>query len=252
MLTTAGRQSWIVTCRRAEGVRVVGIPYAGGGPAMFRSWAQELPSNIELCAVQLPGREGRMKEEPIRDLRDVVDELAEAITGVLDRPIVLFGHSIGGLIAFELTRELRRRYGFEPVHLFVSGCPAPQSSIGELLYDLPDAEFLEHMRRFNGTPKEVLEHPELMQLLLPVLRADFALRDTYEYREEPPLDCPISCFGGMDDREVDFAKLEGWRRHTNGSFEWTMFQGDHFFVRSSQTAVLDALSLVCTRATAQV
>jgi surfactin synthase thioesterase subunit len=247
MLTSARLQPWIVTCRQAAGVRLLCFPYAGGGPSVFRHWPQHLSTDIEVCAVQLPGREARMKEPPIGELRRLVVELAEVVEPYFDRPVALFGHSIGGLIAFELAREMRRRHGIEPVHLFVSGCPAPQVPDSDPLYDLPEDEFMERMRRFNGTPREVLEHPEMMQLMLPALRADFSLRDTYAYVEEPPLRCPISALGGMNDRCVRTEILERWREHTSEAFQLWLFQGDHFFLRTAQAAVVESVAATLQR-----
>lgn len=244
MLTTADRRPWIVTCRRGDGLRLICFPYAGGGPSLFRSWPFESSQQIEVCAVQLPGREARMKEPPISDLRRLVLELSDALEPLLDRPMALFGHSIGGLVAFEFARELRRRHGIEPVHLFVSGCPAPQLTDDDRLSELPDGEFLERMRRFNGTPREILEHAEMMELVLPTLRADFALRDTYVHRDESPLGCPISAFGGMADHAVGFDRLEPWQAHTAEGFQLWLFQGDHFFVRTAQAAVVEAVMLI--------
>ena len=244
MLTAADRRPWIVTCRRGDGLRLICFPYAGGGPSLFRGWPLELSQQVEVCAVQLPGREARMKEPPIGDLRRLVVELADAIEPSLDRPFALFGHSVGGLVAFEFARELRRRDGVEPVHLFVSGCPAPELSDDDRLSELPDGEFLERMRRFNGTPREILEHAEMMELVLPTLRADFSLRDTYRHRAESPLGCAISAFGGMADRAVGVDKLNPWSAHTAGGFQLWLFQGDHFFVRTAQAAVVEAVKLL--------
>lgn len=244
MLKTAERRPWIVTCRRGDGLRLICFPYAGGGPSLFRGWPLDLLRNIEVCAVQLPGREARMKEPPIGDLTRLVADLADAIEPSLDRPIALFGHSIGGLVAFEFARELRDRYGIEPVHLFVSGCPAPQLPDGERLSDLPDGEFLERVQRFNGTPREILGHAEMMELVMPTLRADFSLRDTYVHRPAPPLNCAISAFGGMADQAVGADKLEPWKAHTAEGFQLWLFQGDHFFVRTAQVAVVEAMTLI--------
>lgn len=247
MLTTARSQPWIVTCRQTRGIRLLCFPYAGGGPSVFRGWPQYLSADIELCAVQLPGREGRMKEAPIGEIGRLVAELANAIEPSLDRPVALFGHSIGGLIAFEIAREMRRRYGIEPVHLFVSGCPAPQMHDNDPLHDLPEGEFLDRMRRFNGTPREVLEHPEMMQLVLPALRADFSLRDTYRHVTEPPLGCAISVFGGTEDVCVGKEKLELWKAHTSEWFQLCLFEGDHFFLRTAQADVVESVSTTLQR-----
>ncbi len=249
MLTVSRISPWIVTPRPVEsGMRLICFPYAGAGASLFRSWADsELLADIEVCAVQLPGRETRITESPVGDVRRLVRMLCEALEPYLDRPFVFFGHSIGALVSFELARELRRIKGIEPSHLFVSGCPAPQLPSSERMCDLPEDEFLERVCRFNGTPPEVLNHPELMQLIIPALRADFSLRDRYVYREEPSLDCPITAFGGMSDKHVDSVMLRSWRQHTRERFQLWLFQGDHFFVRSAQGPLLEVLSSALSR-----
>ena len=215
---------------------------------MFRSWADsESLADIEVCAVQLPGREARITESPMGDLRRLVHLLCEALEPYLDRPFAFFGHSIGALVSFESARELRRIRGIEPSHLFVSGGPAPHLPDSERISDLHDDEFLKRVCRFNGTPPEVLNHPELMQLMVPALRADFSLRDRYVYREEPPLSCPITAFGGMSDTHVDGLMLRAWRQHTRERFQLWLFQGDHFFVRSAQAPLLETLSIVVSQ-----
>lgn len=249
MLTVSRVSPWIVTPRPINsGMRLICFPYAGGGASVFRSWADsEFLADIEVCAVQLPGREARITEPPVCDLRRLVPLLREALEPYLDRPFAFFGHSVGALVSFELARELRRIRGVEPSHLFVSGCPAPHLQDSERICDLPEDEFLARLGRFNGTPPEVLNHPELMQLMLPALRADFSLRDRYVYREEPPLDCPITAFGGMSDQHVSGVVLGSWRRHTRERFQLWLFQGDHFFVRSAQGPLLETLSGVLSQ-----
>ncbi|MGE3976110.1 MAG: thioesterase II family protein [Nitrospira sp.] len=249
MLTVSHMSPWIVTPRPVDsGMRLICFPYAGGGASVFRSWADnEFLADIEVCAVQLPGRETRITESPVGDVRRLVHMLCEALQPYLDRPFVFFGHSVGALVSFEVARELRRIQGIEPSHLFMSGCPAPHLQDSERLCDLHDDELLERVGRFNGTPPEVLNHPELMQLMLPVLRADFSLRDRYVYREEPPLDCPIVAFGGMSDKHVDGLMLRAWRQHTRERFQLWLFQGDHFFVRRAQGPLLEVLSSALSR-----
>ena len=246
MLTVSRISPWIVTPRSLNsGMRLICFPYAGGGASVFRSWGDsEFLADVEVCAVQLPGRESRITEPPVGDLRRLVHMLCEALEPYLDRPFVFFGHSIGALVSFELARELRRIRGIAPNHLFVSGCPAPHLPDSERICDLHDDEFLERVSRFNGTPPEVFNHSELMQLMLPALRADFSLRDRYVYREEPPLDCPIIAFGGMSDQHVNGVVLGSWRQHTRERFQLWLFQGDHFFVRSAQEPLLEILSTV--------
>jgi len=248
MLTAARPSPWVVTHRPSpDGMRLICFPYAGAGASAFRSWPDGLPSDVEICAVQLPGRESRITEPPVADLRELVPRLSDALEPYLDRPFAFFGHSIGALVCFELARELRRARGLEPVHLFVSGCPAPHHPDSDRLSELSESEFVDRLKQFNGTPPEVLHHPELMQLVLPTLRADFSLRDRYLHRDEPPLSCPITAFGGMADGHVSGAKLEGWKRHSRERFQLWLFQGDHFFLRTAQEPMLEALSSLVSR-----
>lgn len=181
-------------------------------------------------------------ERPFTQLEPLVQHLASPLLPYLDKPFAFFGHSMGGLVSFELTRLLRREYGVSPVHLFVSGHRAPQVPDPDLpIHALPESEFLEELRRFNGTPEAVLKNAELMQLLLPTLRADFAVIETYAYTPETPLECPITAYGGLQDREVSCNELEAWREQTNASFVLQMFPGDHFFLHSSGSLLLQAL-----------
>lgn len=224
-------------------LRLICFPYAGGAAQIFARWPQELPQSVELCAVQLPGRGSRFRERAFTNIHDLVSSAAEGLDGYLDRPYVFFGHSMGAMIAFELTRELRRLRKRGPEQLFCSGLRAPQfASTDRITYNLPDDEFLSELRRLNGTPPEVLESPELRQLLLPLLRADFSITQTYKHREEPPLSCPLTVFGGEDDEEADGANLEAWRRHTTGRFSMCLLPGDHFFLHTSRELLLKTLS----------
>jgi medium-chain acyl-[acyl-carrier-protein] hydrolase len=161
----------------------------------------------------------------------------------LGKPFAFFGHSLGAFIAFELARELRREDAPGPVHLFVSGARAPQIGNHKApLHSLPEPEFLEALRRLNGTPSAVLEHKELMEMVLPILRADLAVSETYTYTDEAPLDCPVSVFGGMQDREASRKYLEAWPAQTSCSSMLWMLPGDHFFLQSAQARLLWILS----------
>jgi len=182
-------------------------------------------------------------ERPFTQLSPLVEALTQGLLPLLDKPFAFFGHSLGALVSFELARELRRQYGVYPVRLFVSSCSAPQiPHRGLPIHTLPEAEFLAELRRLNGTPAEVLEHQELIRIVLPVVRADFAVYETYSYSRQPPLNCPISTFGGWHDRKVSHSDLEAWRDQTSGSFSSQMFFGDHFFLNTSQPLVLRVLS----------
>jgi len=224
-------------------IRLFCFPYAGGTALVYRTWAKKFPASVEVIAIQLPGRATRMQEPPISKLTDLVEPIASALEPVLDKPFAFFGHSMGGLIAFEVARFFRRQERALPGHMFVSGRPAPQlNSERSPLYNLPKEELLAELQQLEGTPREVLEHPELMDLMLPILRSDFSICDTYEYREEAPLACPITAFGGLQDSDVSRRKVEAWREQTSATFTLRMFPGNHFFIHSHETLLLNLLA----------
>lgn len=245
MSRPGGLNSWVVIPKPAPQarLRLFCFPYAGGGASVYYPWAKLLPPEVELCAVQLPGREGRLVEPAIPDLMELVERIGEALQPYLDRPFALFGHSNGGLMAFELTRKLRREGKPGPVHLYVGGRPAPQiERTDDPIHLLPEPEFLDALRRLNGTPEEILANTEIMELISPTLRADFSLGETYRYREEPPLDIPLSSYGGRLDDEVSEDEVAGWREQTTGPFRMVMFPGDHFFINGDRERVLAELT----------
>lgn len=224
-------------------LRLFCFPYAGGGALIFRAWPESLPETVEVCSVQLPGRGARMTEPLFTHLSPLLQTLVEAILPCMDRPFAFFGHSMGALISFELARYLREQFGLEPACLFVSGRGAPHlPNAGPAIHTLPEAQFLEELRLLNGTPKEVLENVELRKLIVPLLRADFAVCETYQYVDGPPLNCPLFAFGGCQDRGVGRDDLEAWHQQTDRSFRLWMFPGDHFFLHTAQSLVLQALS----------
>jgi medium-chain acyl-[acyl-carrier-protein] hydrolase len=224
-------------------LRLFCFPYAGGGASIYRTWGAHLPPHVELRPVQLPGRENRMSEPPLTRVEPLVRLLAEALLPYLDLPFAFFGHSMGALVAFELARKLRTTVRLEPLQLFVAGRIAPHIIRSEPPnYNLPDPELIEELRRLDGTPAEALEHPELMRLILPLLRADFELVQTYTYAGGAPLDCPVTAFGGAQDTEVSREELEGWREHTTGDFSLHMFAGGHFFLHTASEQLLRVIS----------
>lgn len=223
-------------------VRLFCFPYAGGSAAIYREWGEVLPPDIEVHAVQLPGREWRLKEEPYARVLPLVEELAVVLKALFDTPFAFFGHSLGAIISFELARELRRLGLPAPERLFLSGNRAPQLPRLELdIHDAPDELFFEGLRRLEGTPDELLENEELMALLLPAMRADFAMAETYELAPEPPLDVPFSVFGGLGDLMTDRPRLEPWADHTTGEFKLRMVPGGHFFVNETGDLILRAV-----------
>jgi medium-chain acyl-[acyl-carrier-protein] hydrolase len=172
----------------------------------------------------------------------LVQELAQGLFPFLGKPFAFFGHSMGATISFELARYLRREHHLMPRHLFVSGRRAPHMPATHAqTYNLPEPEFLVALRDLNGTPHEVLEQPDLMELMLPLLRADFELSETYTYSNGPLLDCPMSIYGGEEDNDVPREHLTAWGELTTGTVSLKMFPGDHFFVNTAQPALLETL-----------
>jgi len=216
-------------------LRLFALPYAGGGTAGFYRWRPVMPARADVVPIQLPGREARIGEPPIGDLRRLVTEIADAVVPLTDRRFVLLGHSMGAWLAFELARELRRRSARMPCLLVVAASRAPhRPSEAEPMHQLPDAEFFTEMiRRFDGIPTAIRTNAELLQLLLPAMRADMELLETYEYADEPPLDTEILAIGGTDDRAVSATALADWRRHTSRRFSTRLLPGGHFFLFST-------------------
>jgi medium-chain acyl-[acyl-carrier-protein] hydrolase len=212
---------------------------------MYSKWAKNLPPTIEVCRAQLPGREVRLKEPGFTRIKPMVQALAQAIGPYVDLPFAFFGHSMGALLAFELARELRRTHGLIPTDLFVSGHRAPQlREESRAIYQLPELDFIQEVRRLNGTPKEVFDHPELLRLMIPLIRADFEVCQTYDYSFEPPLDCPITVFGGLEDYETPVSDLEAWSIQTTTPLKLYTLPGDHFFIQASQPFMLQVISQV--------
>lgn len=244
MSRSAVAERWLayVSPRPHASIRLFCFPYAGGAASAFRSWADALPHDVEVCPVQLPGRETRFREAAFNRMTPLVEALAKALRPHLDRPFAFFGHSLGALVAFELSRQLRRDCGLEPVRLFVSGCGGPQFRDGTATHTRPADEFWREVWRLDGTPAEVLDNAELRELLLPTLRADFAVGETYRYVEGSPLNCPVFALGGLGDETVDRRDLDGWRETTTGSFQRLMLAGNHFFLKTSRPRLLQTLA----------
>lgn len=223
-------------------LRLFCLPYAGGSASSFHTWINDLPKTLEVCAIALPGRGNRFTEPAFTRLSLLVEAIAIAIQPYLDKPFALFGHSMGGLVSFELARRLSQNASSPLVHLFVSGYRAPQlPAANPAIHVLPDHEFLQEIRRLNGTPKPLLENAEFMQLILPTLRADFTALETYVYTPGPPLSCPITTLGGLQDPEVSVDALEAWREQTSATFSLQMLPGDHFFLHTSQSRLLQLI-----------
>jgi medium-chain acyl-[acyl-carrier-protein] hydrolase len=184
-----------------------------------------------------------MTEKPFIRMPALVSALTDALLPLFDKPFAFFGHSMGAWIGFELARRLQTKHRVEPLHLFVSGAGAPHVPSREHpLHDLPEDEFIQALGGLNGTPKELLESEELMQLMLPILRADFAVCETYTYKNGSVLNCPITAFGGLQDRRLYRSDIKAWREETNSTFTMKMLPGDHFFLHTAATLLLPLLA----------
>ena len=216
-------------------VRLFCLPYAGGGASAYRSWQGIMPADVEVCPVQPPGREQRIREAAISSIERLIEAIDAALGPMLDRPFVLFGYSMGATVAFEWAHRLRMEHGTEPQLLIVAARAAPQLPPTEpRMYDLPDDEFKERLRDLSGTRDGVLENEELMELVLPLLRADFEIHDTYRPTTRPPLTCPIVVFGGREDDTVPEESLRLWSAVSDGPFDLHLLPGDHFGLLESR------------------
>ncbi|HEX4036859.1 MAG TPA: alpha/beta fold hydrolase [Acidobacteriaceae bacterium] len=238
-------RDWVVCPKKKSdaSIRLFCFPYAGGGCSAFRSWVEEAGHDLELCFLQYPGRENRIREQPIARLAELVPLLASGMTSWLDRPFGFYGHSLGGRIAFETARELRRRRSRGPACLFVGASHAPQLRWPyPPLHAMDEGPFLEGMQeRYGGVPKQILDDPEMRALLIPTLRADVAMLETYAYTAEPPLDCDITVFGGNTDRTVERPALEAWKDQTRGAFRFHALSGGHFFLQTARRELLSTI-----------
>jgi medium-chain acyl-[acyl-carrier-protein] hydrolase len=226
-------------------LRLFCFPYAGGSASAFGAWPNHISTDVDVCPVQLPGRESRLKESPYRRLTPLVEALADALLPLFDKPFAFFGHSMGALIGFELARHLRKRALPQPIHLFVAGARAPQlPEIEPPVHHLPEKEFVDALRSFNGTPEEVLQHKELMEILLPCMRADFEICETHIYQPDAPLSVPVTVFGGWQDKKIPAQDLGVWRDQTSAACAVHMLPGDHFFLHTSREQLLQIMSNV--------
>lgn len=220
-------------------VRLLCVPHAGAGASTFLPWREQLAPEIGVCPVQLPGRETRLNDRPYRRLRDLIPELLTASLPLADRPLALFGHSMGALIVFELARSMRAAGMPLPTQLYVSGRTAPQiRDAHTAMFKLSDAELLAELRVLGGTPRAVLDDPAVMAKFLPFLRGDLELNENYAFADEPPMPVPVTVFGGEADPRALPEELVAWSFITAGRFEVRMLPGDHFAVFQRADVVL--------------
>ncbi|MEG4576369.1 beta-ketoacyl synthase N-terminal-like domain-containing protein [Microcoleus sp. N3A4] len=223
-------------------IRLFCFPYAGGGASIYRTWQDELPPEIEVCPIQIPGRENRINEAPFTKFTDLVEALVDALKPMLDKPFAFYGHSMGAVLAFEAARLLRAQFNLLPVHLFIGASMAPQLPNPFPALDLSSPLKLTKFLHSLGTSSKVLQNTELTEALLPTIKADFIALEGYLYKENAPLDCPISALGGSKDRFVSQEDMAAWSLHTSSRFHLDAVSGSHLFLESDRESVLQTIS----------
>ncbi len=224
--------------------RLFCFPYAGAGPVVFRNWHERLPAQVEVIGLRYPGRESRLRETPFVSLPPLIENVFAEILPYLNQPFAFFGHSLGGLIAFELTRKLRSEQSPQPKHLFISSrraahLPDPFPP----LHVLNNAEFVQKIQqRYNGIPDVILKDPELLELFLPILRADFSVLESYQYQPAPVLDIPISAYLGLHDPGISLQDVRDWQEHTRQQISVQAFPGDHFYLQNQRDALVQSIA----------
>ncbi|NOJ96169.1 thioesterase [Corallococcus sp. CA049B] len=228
-------------------LRLFCLPFAGGSAAIYQPWSMALPTGVELCAVQLPGRERRLMEPAMKSLPALMDVLMPALTPLMDRPFALFGYSMGARIGLEVARTLKRQGGPKPLGFIAAAAPPPSHNDREPIHTLDDPGFIAKLREYDGTPEEVLQHKELLELILPTLRADFALAWSENGKDTAPLDIPLSVYAGKGDKHVGLDTMEHWREESTADVRIRHFEGGHFFIRTHGPPVLAAVREDLTR-----
>jgi medium-chain acyl-[acyl-carrier-protein] hydrolase len=224
-------------------LRLFCFAYAGGSAQIFACWPGGLPREVDVAAVQLPGHGLRLLERPIARMDDLAAGIASGLRPHLDRPFAFFGHSMGALVAFELARQLRREGLPAPVRMYVSAHNAPQlPREPSAIHELPDDEFHDAVAGYGATPADVLADAEMMRLLAPALRADFAVCEKSEYVREEPFDFPIRAFWGLADSVVSRDTVEAWRDQTTSNFAARAIPGSHFYIHSAERLLLQLLA----------
>jgi surfactin synthase thioesterase subunit len=216
------------------------LPHAGAGATVYASWEKLLPPDIGLRAVHLPGREMRIHERPYRDARALARELLPSVASIADRPVILFGHSVGAIVAFELACAMRRAGLPAPAHLYISGRGAPHLPLRpRATWDLTDEGLVDFLRRLGGTPAVVLDDPDLLRMFLPVLRADLEMNERYDVTDEAPLDVPITAFAATADERAPHEDVTQWASNTARRFTVMQIDGGHFAVMANPQVVID-------------
>ncbi|MFE2336715.1 thioesterase II family protein [Streptomyces coelicoflavus] len=234
----AGSSTWVRCYQPAPeaATRLLCFPHAGGSASYFLPFARDLAPHVEVLAVQYPGRQDRRSEPCVDDLRTLADLTTEQLRPWLDRPLALFGHSMGATLAYEVANRLERS-GTRPVALIASGRRAPSRHRAENIHLLDDQGLIADVRRLSGTDNQILDDEEVLRMVLPSIRSDYKAAETYRYRPEPKLHCSVVAMTGDHDPQVSIEEAGAWSEHTAGTFELRVFPGGHFFINRHSSQV---------------
>jgi medium-chain acyl-[acyl-carrier-protein] hydrolase len=245
--TLTKKQLWFSNFKPIENprLRLICFPYAGSGPVVFHKWVNYLPQDIEVWGVRLPGRDVRYREPAFTSLSPLVSTLADEISPFMDVPFIIFGHSMGALISFELVHSWRETGGPQPVHVVLSGHRAPhRPPLNPPVHNSDKHTFLNRIKNLGGTPEKFFSMNDLVDLMMPAMRADFSVWETYEYQEKIPLELPITVFGGRNDSEATESDFVAWQDYTKSDFNLHIFDGGHFYFQDDLTPLMDVITKI--------
>jgi pyochelin biosynthesis protein PchC len=239
----SGSGRWIRGYSRVRGgVPLFCFPHAGGAASYFHSWSASLAPGIEVLAVQYPGREDRAAEPCVTNIADLADQIYAALGSSLPGTFAFFGHSMGAILAFEVARRIAREQGLGPAHLFVSGRPAPPRHRHRNLHRAGNPALIAELRSLGGTDPRILQDSEVLELILPTMRADYTASETYRFEPGPPLSCDITAMTGNRDSLNTTEEAAAWSAHTTGAFDLRVYPGGHFYLDDCQARVLEVIS----------
>lgn len=225
-----------------SGVRLICLPHAGGSASFFHPMSRALSGRADVVALQYPGRQDRRMEPCVEDIGELALAIAAELAPCLDRPVALFGHSMGATLAFEVSRLMERKYAFTPAHVFVSGRRAPSIHRDETVHLRGDDGIVREMLALQGTDSAVLADEELLRMALPALRGDYRAIERYRAESGAVTAAPVTALTGDSDPRVSVADADAWRSHTTGRFELKVFPGGHFFPAKNQEAIVELIS----------
>jgi len=243
-------QSWYLEYKRNPNatIRLFCFHHSGGGASAYYPWVEHLSPNIEMVAIQLPGRENRFTESLTNNLKDITAQLREGFYSYKDKPFFVFGHSLGALISFEFIKTIFQRYSVYPRHMIVSATKAPHLPFRmKHLSKLDDNTLKEELKVYNGINEHILHNDELLELFLPIIKSDFSIYESHCFSESKPLPCDILALSGTHDQTVTEEEIFGWSAYTLGKFERLSFPGGHFFIKDYQKNVLELINQIGDR-----